>query len=205
MNLDLDRRTLGLLAGVLVAAVAATMFLTGRGQSAEPVALASMAAVPLASAVAASPEPIGLGAVAGGCRSGRQSPAAGRVDPAGGLAGARRARGSRGARPGVDTTDQNLARVLVDGEQIRIGLRPAPAGDPGHHGQHGRGADRHQHRIDGPAAADPRRGSGTGAAHCDLPGAERGFQAVEQLTEVSGIGEATFAQMQPMVTVGAGG
>ena len=57
MNLDLDRRTLGLLAGVLVAAVAATMFLTGRGQSAEPVALASMAAVPLASAVAASPSP----------------------------------------------------------------------------------------------------------------------------------------------------
>ena len=32
-----------------------------------------------------------------------------------------------------------------------------------------------------------------------------GFRAVEELLEVSGIGEVTFAQMQPMVTVGAGG
>jgi competence protein ComEA len=32
-----------------------------------------------------------------------------------------------------------------------------------------------------------------------------GFRAIEELLEVSGIGEVTFAQMQPMVTVGAGG
>lgn len=206
MNLDLDRRTLGLLAGVLVAAVVATMFLTGRGQSAEPVALASMAAVPLGSPVATMPSPSASSRsevvveVVGKVREPAvfSLPAGSRVQDALEAAG--------GARPGVDTTDQNLARVLVDGEQIRIGLRPAPAGDP------------------------VSASGGTGSALIDIntasmdqleqiPGvgpvlAQRivtyreqngGFQVVEQLTEVSGIGEATFAQMQPVVTVGAGG
>lgn len=111
-----------------------------------------------------------------------------------------------GARTGVDTSDQNLARPLVDGEQIRIGLDPAP--------------------VTSAVAAGP--GSSTAPIDINtatldqlqqIPGvgpvlAQRivtyreqngGFQSVEQLTEVSGIGEATFAQMQPMVTVGAGG
>jgi competence protein ComEA len=105
----------------------------------------------------------------------------------------------------VDTSDQNLARVLVDGEQIRIGLDPAPTV---------------------PAAAAPSGATGPIDINTasleglqEIPGvgpvlAQRivtyrerngGFQNVEQLLEVSGIGEATFAQMQPLVTVGAGG
>ena len=206
MNLDLDRRTLGLLAGVLVAAVAATMFLTGRGQSAEPVTLASMAAVPLASAVAASPSPSVSAQsqvvveVVGKVRQPAvlTLPEGSRVQDALEAAG--------GARHGVDTTDQNLARVLVDGEQIRIGLRPAPAGDP---------ADTTGSTAAGlidinTASMDQLQqipGVGPVLAQRIVTYREQngGFQAVEQLTEVSGIGEATFAQMQPMVTVGAGG
>lgn len=113
-------------------------------------------------------------------------------------------RAAGGARPGVDTTDQNLARVLVDGEQIRIGLDAgavtAPAGPSAAPGG----------QVDiNTATADQLEGiPGVGPvlaqriiAYRDQNG---GFASVEQLTEVSGIGEATFAQMQAMVTVGGG-
>lgn len=113
-------------------------------------------------------------------------------------------RAAGGAKPGVDTTDQNLARLLVDGEQIRIGLDaaagPAPTSSPGSAGG--------QIDINTATAAQLEEIPGVGPVlaqriimYRDQNG---GFASVEQLTEVSGIGEATFAQMQAMVTVSGG-
>lgn len=109
-----------------------------------------------------------------------------------------------GARSGVDLSTLNLARPLVDGEQVLVGL-PAPTGVA--------------------AAAAPSAGA-TGAPLVDLNTATQvqlealpevgpvtalailtwrdqhgGFTAVDELLEVDGIGEATLAQLAPYVTV----
>jgi len=113
-----------------------------------------------------------------------------------------------GARRGVNLTRLNLARVLADGEQVLVGIR-APGG------------------VAAPAASARSAGSGAGprtlvnintAAETtleELPGVgpvtaaaivqwrtENGpFSAVDELMEVSGIGEATLADMAPFVTL----
>lgn len=114
-----------------------------------------------------------------------------------------------GARRGVDLTSINLARLLVDGEQIVVGARGAPPGG-------GTGA-----AVPGGAA-----GSGPGAAPVNLNLATQaelealpdvgpvtaqaiigwreergGFTSVDELLEVDGIGEKTLAKLAPHVTV----
>jgi competence protein ComEA len=104
-----------------------------------------------------------------------------------------------GAREGAAIGGLNLARRLVDGEQIVVGA-PAKAG--------------------GAPAADPVAGGllGLNSATADqfeeLPGvgevlaqriiefrdAHGGFQSVDQLREVSGIGERKFAEIKDRVT-----
>jgi competence protein ComEA len=110
-----------------------------------------------------------------------------------------------GVRRGVDLTTLNLARVLVDGEQIVVGL-PQPAG------------------VAAPAASAPG-GSAAGvmvnlnaASQSELeelPGVgpvtaaailqwrtDHGpFTSVDELLEVSGIGDATLAEIAPFVTL----
>ena len=204
-SLDFDRRTLGLLAAVLIGAIGLTLFVTGRGRApqAAPVAPAVViSATPAPSAAAiASSSPTGevVVEVVGKVRqpSVLTLPTGSRVQDALQAAG--------GARPGVDTSDQNLARVLVDGEQIRIGLDPAPtvpavAAPSGAAGP----IDINTASLEG---LQEIPGVGPVLAQRIVTYRERngGFQNVEQLMEVSGIGEATFAQMQPLVTVGAGG
>jgi competence protein ComEA len=112
-----------------------------------------------------------------------------------------------GARRGVDLGSVNLARVLVDGEQVVVGV-PAPGGvaasaasAPG---------------APGPgAAALVSLNSATQAELEELPGigpvtatailqwrSDHGpFTAVDELLEVSGIGDATLAQIAPFVTL----
>ncbi|MES9541171.1 helix-hairpin-helix domain-containing protein [Actinomadura sp. NPDC000600] len=112
-----------------------------------------------------------------------------------------------GVRRGAKTGTLNLARPLVDGEQIPVGVRaPSPSPPP-------------------PAgAASPAPGApgtpvdlnaATPDQLDDLPGvgpvlAQRivayrtqhgGFRSVEQLQEVSGIGARRFADLKPMVRV----
>lgn len=110
-----------------------------------------------------------------------------------------------GPRRGVRLGSLNLARVLVDGEQILVGV-PAPAG------------------VAAGAAAAPTSAGGTAMVNIntatqaeleELPDvgpvtaqsildfrAENGtFTAVEELLEVSGIGDATLAKMAPYVTL----
>jgi competence protein ComEA len=114
-----------------------------------------------------------------------------------------------GARPGVDLTSLNLARVLVDGEQIVVGV-PPPGG------------------IAAPAASAPQPANGTTSSTPlvnlntatqveleELPGVgpvtaaailqwrtdNGAFTAVDELLEVSGIGDATLAEIAPFVTL----
>ena len=112
-----------------------------------------------------------------------------------------------GVRRGVDLTALNLARLLVDGEQILVGV-PAPGG------------------IAAPAASAPGGAAGSGgplvnintagqAELEELPGVgpvtasailqwrtDNGpFTAVDELLEVSGIGDATLADIAPFVTL----
>lgn len=140
----------------------------------------------------------------------RELPAGSRVAQAVAAAG--------GAKSGADLSRVNLARVLVDGEQVRI---PAPD-DP---------VDPRE--LTGPGAAPGAGGSGgTGGAGAGsggqvalnsadltaldtLPGvgpvlAQRildwrtqhgRFTSVDELGEVSGIGEKLLAQLTPLVTL----
>ena len=114
-----------------------------------------------------------------------------------------------GARRGVRLGTLNLARVLTDGEQVVVGQQGVPGVAPS-------------------AAASPRAGGGaagstpmvnlnsaTQAELEELPGvgpvtaqailtfrSEQGaFTAVDELLEVSGIGDATLAELAPFVTL----
>lgn len=113
-----------------------------------------------------------------------------------------------GIRPGAKTGTLNLARRVVDGEQILVGVTATPApGAP-------------------PSAAPDASGTSVPAAPLDLntatagqldelPGvgpvlAQRivdyrtqhgGFRSVDELRQVSGIGEAKFADVKNLVRV----
>ena len=112
-----------------------------------------------------------------------------------------------GARKGVRLGVLNLARVLTDGEQIVVGVPPPPG-------------------IAASAASDPTAAVGavtpvvninsaTQPELEELPGvgpvtaqailafrSENGaFTAVDELLEVSGIGDATLAEIAPFVTL----
>jgi competence protein ComEA len=128
-------------------------------------------------------------------------PAGSRVDDA--------LRAAGGPLPGVDLTSLNLARKLADGEQVVVGAPagalpagPAPGGT-----------------ASGPAGAIPgapvNLNTATLADLDALPGigpvlAQRildwrsehsGFTSVDQLGEVSGIGDSTLDRLRALVTV----
>ncbi|GAA2352303.1 ComEA family DNA-binding protein [Dactylosporangium salmoneum] len=107
-----------------------------------------------------------------------------------------------GVLPGVDLTGVNLARKVVDGEMIAIGVTPPPgavAGNPGA----------------GPAGGPVNLNTATPAELQSLPGigevlaqriveyreAHGGFRAVSDLRQVEGIGDAKYQQLKGRVTV----
>jgi len=116
-------------------------------------------------------------------------------------------RAAGGLRPGAETGTLNLARRVVDGEQIAVGVPAAPpeAAPPGTAGA--------------PAAADSGQRLDLNTATVEqldgLPGvgpvlAQRiveyrtrngGFRSVEQLREVTGIGERRYAELKDLVRV----
>jgi competence protein ComEA len=117
-----------------------------------------------------------------------------------------------GALRGGDLGAVNLARVLVDGEQIRV---PKPG-----ESVPAAGASGGTSGGDGGSASSTSDGlvnlnTATTAQLEELPGVgpvlaqrivdwrtEHGrFTSVDELAEVSGIGEKMFAQLQPKVTV----
>ncbi|MFN8193988.1 MAG: helix-hairpin-helix domain-containing protein [Nocardioidaceae bacterium] len=110
-----------------------------------------------------------------------------------------------GARPGVDLSSLNLARVLVDGEQVLVGER-APGGVaatvPLPPGGVTAGALVNLNTADqGQLESLPEVGPVTALAIIGWREEHGGFTAVDQLLDVDGIGEATLNQIAPLVTV----
>ncbi len=110
-----------------------------------------------------------------------------------------------GARPGVDLSSLNLARALVDGEQILVGI-PAAAGvgalvaSPG--AGPAPGALVNLNSADQTVLESlPEVGPVTAQAIIAWREEHGGFTAVDQLLDVDGIGEATLAKIVPWVTV----
>lgn len=119
-----------------------------------------------------------------------------------------------GPRPGADLAAINLARPLVDGEQVRVpmpGETPAPAeGAAGAAGGAGRAA------AGGAPSSGPVNLNSASLADLDqLPGVgpvlaqrildwrteHQRFASVDELGEVSGIGDKLLAQLRPKVVV----
>ncbi len=110
-----------------------------------------------------------------------------------------------GADPGVDVAVLNLARKVIDGELIMVGVTPPPG----------------VVQPSGPAASGPGAGTplnlntATLADLDQLPGvgpvlaqrildardAQGGFRAVGDLRKVDGIGDARYDQLKDLVTV----
>lgn len=115
-----------------------------------------------------------------------------------------------GMRPGASTGDLNLARLLVDGEQVAVGVRESAgsssvgsalsAGDGTSAGS-GQLVD-----LNTATAADLESLPGIGpvlAGRIVQWRTDNGpFTDVEILGEVSGIGDALMAQLRPLVRVG---
>ncbi|MEU6012678.1 ComEA family DNA-binding protein [Streptomyces sp. NPDC047515] len=127
-----------------------------------------------------------------------------RLPPGSRVADALRAAG--GARPGADLAGLNRARVLMDGEQIVVGVPPGPPGTGGTGGV-APGAG------DGPVAGPVSLNQATVEQLDTLPGVgpvlaqhiidyrtqHGGFRSIDELREVNGIGDRRFADLRPLV------
>lgn len=118
-----------------------------------------------------------------------------------------------GTLPGVTLRSLNLARQVVDGEQVLVGYPPEDGAPPVPAGTSGGPAD-----ADETAAVDAPVELNTASDQQlqELPGvgpvlAQRlieyrtehgGFTAIDELLDISGIGERTFADLEGRVTVG---
>jgi len=111
-----------------------------------------------------------------------------------------------GADDGVDLSGLNLARLVADGEQVLVGIAPAPggtstAGPPGGPATPGTGPiDLNSATAD---LLDTLPGVGPTLAGRILEWREQHgrFSSVDELLEVSGIGPKTLAELAPLVTV----
>ena len=180
--------------------VPARSFTSTTSESAAP--LVTPDAVPVGDASGAAPSPAGevVVDVAGRVRH----PGIVRLPTGSRVVDAVEAAG--GPRRGVDLTGLNLARVLVDGEQVVVGVRPPPgvaasaASAPGAAGAAGALVN-----INTASQTEletlPGIGPVTAQAILQWRTDNGAFSAVDELMEVSGIGEATLADVAPFVTV----
>ena len=121
-------------------------------------------------------------------------------------------RAAGGARPGVRLDGLNLAAKLVDGQQVAVGIAPAAGGGGiagGGSGGGGGGAS------GGSTGAPVNLNTATLDQLQTLPGvgpvlaqhildwrSQHGsFSSVDQLDDVTGIGDVKFAALKPLVTV----
>ncbi|MFF3033863.1 helix-hairpin-helix domain-containing protein [Streptomyces rubiginosohelvolus] len=136
----------------------------------------------------------------------RRLPAGSRVEDALEAAG--------GVRAGTDVTGLNRARVLVDGEQVAVGL---PSGLPVTGTTGGGGVGAGSGSAGRPGGAGPSVPLSLNTATAEqletLPGVgpvlaqhmidyrteNNGFRSVDELRQVNGIGDRRFADLQPLV------
>jgi competence protein ComEA len=204
-----------LVVGLVALAVGATAFVVLRaGGHAEPVPRAA----PLEPSTAPSPlvTPAGQASPAGGGGSGAPSGTV-TVDVAGKVrrpgvttlpAGSRvvdAIEKAGGARRQVDLTGLNLARVLVDGEQVLVGRGVTPGGLAGAASSAAPATDGALVNLN-TATSDqldtlPGVGPVTAQKILDWRTAHGAFASVDELLEVDGIGEKTLADLAPHVTL----
>lgn len=210
----LEPRALAALTVILLVAagLASGYFWTGRPepvQAPEIVRAAPVAATPAASvARAGAGSERGPGPGAGGAKvvvdvGGKVRRPGVLTLPAGSrVADALRAAG--GAEPGADLTGINRARVLMDGEQVLVGLPGVPGLPVGGSGP-GSGAGGPGPPLSLNAATveqlDTLPGVGPVLARhiVDHRTEQGGFRSVAELREVNGIGERRFADLEPLV------
>jgi competence protein ComEA len=118
-------------------------------------------------------------------------------------------RAAGGARPGVSTLSLNLAEPLRDGEQIVVGRTATATGGGGVAPPPGAAVS----SSPAPVIVDlntatleqletlPGVGPVLGQHILDWRDAHGQFASVDQLQDVSGIGDVRFAQLSPLVTV----
>jgi competence protein ComEA len=115
-------------------------------------------------------------------------------------------RAAGGARRGVSLTSLNLARVLVDGEQIAVGVRAAASGVAASAAS-APGASTATPLVDINTADQtqleslPGIGPVTAAAILKWRSDNGSFASVDQLLDVSGIGDVTLSRIAPFVTL----
>ena len=108
-----------------------------------------------------------------------------------------------GARAKVDLTGLNLARLVVDGEQILVGVAPAPGVAGGLVGSPPQGTSLVNLNTADQAVLETLPGVGPVTAEAILAWRtdNGGFTSVDELLEVDGIGEATLEDLAPLVTL----
>lgn len=110
-----------------------------------------------------------------------------------------------GAKRGVDLTSLNLARVLVDGEQIVVGApaAAAPAAPADSGGVPGATGPLVNLNLASQAELEglPQVGPVTAQAIVAWRDQRGGFTSIDELLEVDGIGEKTLERLTPYVTV----
>ena len=116
-------------------------------------------------------------------------------------------RAAGGARRNVDLSSINLARLLVDGEQILVGVAPVSPSDPFLGAPTSTSTDLPAALINLNTATEPELetlpgvGPVTAAAILEWRSEHGAYTSVDELLEIDGIGDATLADLAPLVTV----
>lgn len=99
-----------------------------------------------------------------------------------------------GAKPGVDTSGLNLARVLVDGEQIVVGQKVDKGNNESALLSLNTATAQQLETL-------PGIGPVTAAAITSWRDSNGGFRKIDDLLKVKGIGRKTFAELKPLVSL----
>jgi competence protein ComEA len=110
-----------------------------------------------------------------------------------------------GVLPGTDIAFLNLARRVADGELVVVGLTPPPGVAPSGDGAVGEAPGGGPVNLNTAGLVELQTLPGVGPVLAqrilDYRQAHGGFRSVADLRQVSGIGDARFAQLKDLVTV----